>query len=134
MGRFLMYTAILLLAVFVMASYTILKHGNEGLGQVRTLSIHEVTSNARAYDTATITVDGVVIYNDQLDRYELTDDDASFPVVIDGLSADVLAPLVNQRVRVNGKFVLKAGQGSHIEAESIRALETPSPTPSPAGS
>lgn len=133
MGRFLMYAAILLLAVFVAASYTILNHGSEGLGQVRTLSVHQITTNARAFDGATITVDGVLVHNDQLGLYELTDEDANFPVPVRGLPDEELAPLLGQSVRVNGKFVFETGEGSHIQADSIRATGTPTPGPSPSG-
>lgn len=134
MGRFLMYATIALLAVFVLSSFTLLKHGNEGLGLVRTLSARDLATEPRLYEGATLTVDGTLTYNDQLSRYELTDETASTPTPIEGLTTEELEPFVGKRVRVNGKFAVSSGGGRQIEAETIRLLDQPAPSSTPAAS
>jgi type II secretory pathway pseudopilin PulG len=131
MGRFLMYTVIAILAVFVLSSFTLLKHGSEGLSLVRTLTAHELTTLATAYEDAPVAVEGQLIYNDQLHAYEVTDDDANYPTPLKGLSDDVYAPLVGQRVHING--ILRMNKGIEIEVDSIRTVGSATPTPKPTG-
>jgi hypothetical protein len=132
MGRFLMYATIALLAVFVLSSFTLLKHGNEGLGQVKTYSAHDLPLNP-AYDGASVTVDGELIYNNDLDVYELTDDSAIAPTAITGLSDGELEPFAGKRVRINGEFIYSSSD-PHLEAHAIRLLDQPVPSPTPAAS
>ncbi|MEK7248182.1 MAG: hypothetical protein AAB092_06880 [Chloroflexota bacterium] len=134
MGRFLMYATIVLLAVFVLSSFTLLKHGNEGLGLVKTLSANNLATDPRLYEGATIAVDGTLVYNDQLSRYELTDETATTPTPIEGLSDVILSPMVGKRVRVNGKFAVSTGGDRLIEADTIRLLDEPAPSSTPAAS
>lgn len=134
MGRFLMYGTIVLLAVFVLSSFTLLKHGSEGLGLVKTLSANNLATDPRLYDGATVTVNGTLIYNDQLRRYELTDETATTPTPIKGLRDDVLSPMVGEKVRVNGKFSSESSGSRYIDADSIRLLDQPAPSSTPAAS
>lgn len=131
MGRFLMYGTIAALAVFVLSSFTLLKHGNEGLGLVKTLSAHDLATEPRLYEGATITVDGTLVYNDELSRYELTDETATTPTPIEGLSDGILSPMAGKRVRVNGTFALSSASGRLIEADTIRLLDEPAPSSTP---
>ena len=131
MGRTLMYTTIALLAIFVLSSYVLLKHGGEGLSQVKTLSIHELTAQASAYDGANVTVNGVVAYNNDLKTFELTAPDQNYPLPLSGLSDDQLAQFEGKTVTVAGKFVYESNKGTHIEVGSVHEVTTPTPVPVP---
>ena len=134
MGRFLMYATIAVLAVFVLSSFTLLKHGSEGLSQVRTLSAHDLTAKATLYKDATVTVDGVLIYDGQLQTYELTDADANYPTPLRGLSDDAFLPLVGKQVRINGTLVIEEGNGIHVDVDSIRLVNETTPSAKATGS
>ena len=130
MGRFLMYATIVLLAVFVVSTFTLLEHGNQGLGRVETYT-PDAMPLGPAYDGSEIAINGKLEYNVQLDRFELTNAEAKKPTPLEGLSDRVLEPLIGVLVHVNGTFVL-SGEDFHIEGQNIRALdERPSPAPEP---
>ena len=135
MGRFLMYTTIALLAVCVLSSFLILKHGSEGLGQVQGLTVDKLTSpaSANAYNGATVSVTGTLVYNNDLKTFELTGKGSNYPLPIQGLADDVLAPLNNQDVTVSGKFVYEQDKGTHLEAKTIHLTNSPSATPEATG-
>lgn len=120
MGRFLMYATIALLAVFVLSTFTFLQHGSEGISQVKTYNAGNFPLN-QAYDGATVTVDGTVVYNEQADRYEITDDDAAAPTPLTGLKNSDFAPFEGESVRINGKYLVSGG--SRIEVHDIRLYE-----------
>ena len=75
-----------------------------------------------------------LVYNDELSRYELTDETATTPTPIEGLSDGILSPMAGKRVRVNGKFALSSGSGRLIEADTIRLLDEPAPSSTPVAS
>jgi hypothetical protein len=129
MGRFLMYATIAVLAVFVLASYTLLEHGGEGLGQVQTLTVDKLTSaaSANAYNGAHVTVQGTLVYNMDTRAYELTGERANYPVGIRGLDDGLLKGFIDKTVVVSGKFVYHNAKGTYIEGASIHEATSPTP-------
>jgi hypothetical protein len=125
-----MYGAILLLALFVVSTFTLLEHGSQGLGRVETYT-PDAMPIGPAYNGSEIAINGTLVYNDSLDRFELTNPEAEEPTPLEGLDEDELRPYEGLLVHVNGTFILN-GNDFHLEAKNIRALhETASPTPTP---
>lgn len=130
MGRFLMYGAILLLALFVVSTFTLLEHGSQGLGRVETYTPDSMPLGP-AYDDSEIAINGTLVFNESLDQFELTSPETQRPTRVEGLDEDELRPYEGFLVHVNGTFHLN-GSDFNIEAKSIRSLqETASPTASP---
>jgi hypothetical protein len=129
MGRFLMYATIALLAVFVLASYTMLEHGGEGLGQVQTLTVERLTNpaSANAYNGSQVRVEGTLVFNNDAREYELTGDRANYPVGIRGFDDGLLKGFVDKTVVVSGKFVYHNAEGTYIEGASIHEATPATP-------
>ncbi len=123
-----MYATIVLLALFVVSTYTLLEHGNQGLGRVQTYT-PDAMPLGPAYDRTEIAINGTLVYNASQDRFVLTNPEADEPTPVLGLDEDELRPFVDRLVHVNGTFHLDGGS-FYIDAKSIRDLhETASPSP-----
>jgi hypothetical protein len=129
MGRFFMYGTITLLAVFVVATYTLLEHGNQGLGRVETYT-PDAFPLGPAYDGTEIAVNGTLTYDAPSGEYRLTNAEAQHPPRIEDLSEGDLEPHIGTYVHVNGTYVLE-GVDFYIKGKSIRTLEEGEPTASP---
>lgn len=132
MGRVLMYSAILVLAVFVVSTFTLLEHGNEGLGLTRIYQPHELPLTSPEFENAPISLEGTLEYKEELGRYVLTDPATRDGAPLAGLPDDEFEPLVGERVRVHGIYRDGVQQEYYIDVEIIRSLTTASASPGPA--
>ncbi len=132
MGRLLMYSSILVLAVFVVSTFTLLEHGNEGLGLTRIYQPHELPLTGPEFENAPISIEGTLQYNQALDRYELTGIVAHDPVPLKGLSDEDYGPLLGKEVHVHGIYRDGFQHQYYIDVEIIRSLTTTTASPGPA--
>jgi hypothetical protein len=127
-----MYTSILALAVFVVSSFTLLEHGNEGLGLTRIYQPHELPLTGPEFENAPISLEGTLEYNEELSSYVLTDPATSEGAPLKGLPDADFEALVGEHVHVHGKYIDGFQHQYHIDVEIIRSLSTTSASPGPA--
>ena len=129
MGRFFMYAAIGALALFVVATYSIVEHGGGKISAVQQLSVHQLTSAAPAYQGGSVTTTGLLSYSEEHEWYELVDD-ANYAVVIRNYDdEESLAGLLGALVTVAGEFNFDDEIGTYIDATSIHLADPSTPEP-----
>ncbi len=123
MGRFLMYTTLLVLALFVASSYLILEHGGGTIAAVQDVTVHDLTLRPTSYDGQPVTTSGTLNHNEDLGLWELIEEDANFAVVIRNFEDEtLLESLDGKRVRVHGVFGSDTEIGTYINADSVHEV------------
>ena len=131
MGRLLMYGTLALLAIFVLATYTLLEHGGgsiaapdpNGRPRDRDVSIHDLTLDPGRYLGDEIITEGTLSYSTGHDRYQIVDD-GNYAVIIRNYGNTAkLESLEGVRVRVQGTFGQDSVFGVFIDPESLEAAD-----------
>jgi hypothetical protein len=119
LGRFLLYLFIVVLALFVLASYTLIQNGGgHPIAAVQQVSVHDLTTQAPLYEGHTIVTTGRLSFSDEHGRYQLVDD-ANFAVVIKDFPDEQLELLKDMNVKVSGMFGYERDLGVFIEADVV---------------
>lgn len=121
-GRVLLYTAIALLALFVLGSTFVLQHGGGYTSDRPPVTIHDLRILPEAYRDKTVTTEGTLHYSPDLDQYEVVDSDGQ-AVVLLGYEEEELQKLLGKTVTVTGRFGIKEGTGIYIDVDLIGAAE-----------
>lgn len=124
LGRAFLYLFIVALALFVLASYTLIKNGGgHPIAAVQQVSVHDLTTQAPLYEGHTVVTTGRLSFSDEHERFQLVDD-ANFAVVIkDYPDQAQLEALKDSRVKVSGTFGYEKDLGVYIEADAITPEE-----------
>jgi hypothetical protein len=132
MGRFLMYALLAVLAIFVLATYTLLEHGGGSIaapspnGNVRgdrDVSIHDLTLDPSEYLGEEVITEGVLSYSDEHERYQIIDEGNYAVIVRSYGNTAKLESLEGVKVRVQGTFGHDNRYGVYIDAESLEAAD-----------
>lgn len=121
-GRLLLYTAIALLALFVLGSTFVLRHGGGYTSDRPPVTIHDLRLLPEAYKDKTVTTEGTLHYSPDLDQYEIVDSDRQ-AVVLQGYEEGELQKLLEKTVTVTGRFGIARGIGIYIDVDFIGAPE-----------
>jgi hypothetical protein len=118
MGRALMYAALAVLAVLVLSSFVVLKHGDAGLAQPKSSSVHELTTNSASFKGDPVTTTGILQYDSSRGLYVIIDDSGqgeNFAIVVRPEKETPLPLLVGKHVKVSGDFDYEPVTGPFIE-------------------
>lgn len=125
-----MYAVLVVLALFVLASYVLLEHGGGSIaaprdGSLVQLSLHDLTLEAPAYDGEEIRTSGTLGFNDEQGRYELFEapGGANYTVPIQNYDTNVLQRFDGRIVTVRGIFIYDPDTGFYIEPISVEPGE-----------
>jgi len=121
-GRFLLYTAIALLALFVLGSTFVLRHGGGYTSDRPPVTIHDLRLLPEAYRDKTVTTEGTLHFSPDLGQYEVVDSDNQ-AVVLQGYDEEELKNLVGETVTVTGRFGIGEETGIYIDVDFIGAAE-----------
>lgn len=121
MGRFLMYTALGALAVFVLSATFVLEIGGRRTEANAETSIHDILLQPDAYQGKVVTTEGVLREGDSDDEFLVTDSE-SLGIIVRYESAP-LRVLEGQAVTVTGIFGFDDETGVFIEAGTVRSVQ-----------
>lgn len=121
MGRLLMYATLVVLALFVAATYLVLDHGGGTIAQVQDVTVHNLTSGSATYDGQPVTTSGTLQLSDD-GKWEISENDANFPVEVRNFEDEsLLQSLEGRRVKVHGIFGIEPDGPVYINADTVHA-------------
>ncbi len=121
-GRFILYTVIAVLGVFVLTASFALEHGGGYTSAQPPVSVHDLRLLPETYRGQTITTEGTLHYSPELDQYEVVDSDNQ-AVVLLGYDETALQAMLDRTVIVTGRFDADPEHGIFIDVDSIGFAE-----------
>ncbi len=122
MGRFLMYTAIALLALFVLSVALILEHVGDSSDAVADATVHDLRLSPDSYQGRIVTIRGALRFTPDTGQFQVVDADTQ-AVVIVGYDVRELQRLNGHNVTVMGRFDFDQETGIYISAQRVTALD-----------
>lgn len=119
MGRFITYSVIAVLAVFLLLTTFALQHGGSSVAAVRSVTIHDLVAAPALHQGQTVKTTGILRFSPEHGLYQVVDEEG-LAVLIRGYDGSV-SSLVGSRVEVSGRFGFNRDTGLYIEAVRIRA-------------
>ena len=122
MGRLIMYSLILILAVFLLTTVFVLERGGDPSEAVMQVSVHDLSVAAPAHAQELVTTRGVLrLVQEPTEHFLITAD--GLGILVRGYDIRELRKLVEQKVTVTGRFGFDAVDGSYIEADSVTPIQ-----------
>ncbi len=122
MGRFFVYSLILVLAAFVLTTSFILKGGGDPSAAVMQVSVHDLSVAPQAHAQELVTTRGVLrLVQEPTEHFLITAD--GLAIIVRGYDIRELRKLVEQNVVVIGRFGFDAVNGTYIKADSITPIQ-----------
>lgn len=122
MGRFIVYSLILALSVFLISSAVVLRRGGGSSEAVMQVSVHDLISGTERFIDQRVTTFGVLQRMEAPEEHFVLED-SEFRIGIVGFEVSALRALEGQKVTVVGRFDVEEGIGRRIEVEAITLVE-----------
>ncbi len=129
LGRVLMYSLLLALALFVLLVTFLAERGGGSTSTVAQVSIRSLRSAPQIYDGQTVTTDGVLSFSQEHGLYQIADDSNQAVLIRKYRDEEALKALSGQRVRATGQFGSNAEDGIYIDADVVQAAGGASVSP-----
>ncbi len=122
MGRLIVYSLILILAVFLLTTVFVLKRGGDPSAAVMQVSVHDLSMARRAHAQELVTTRGVLrLVQEPAEHFLVTAD--GLGILVRGYDIRELRKLVEQEVTVTDRFGFDAVDGTYIEADSVTPIQ-----------
>jgi len=118
MARLALYLTILVLALFVLTSAFVLRHGGGASEAIRRVSVHDLATATEQYVGERVTTVGVLRQLQEPEEHFVVEA-GEMRVAIIGYDREALLELEGQTVTVTGRFDFKEGTGRLIQADSV---------------
>ncbi len=122
MGRLIVYSLILVLAVFLLTTVFVLERGGDPSAAVVQVSVHDLSVAPQAHTQELVTTRGVLrLIQEPTEHFLITAD--GLGITVRGYDIRELRKVVEQEVTVTGRFGFDAVNGTYIEADSITPIQ-----------
>ena len=122
MGRLIVYSLILILAVFLLTTVFVLKRGGDPSAAVMLVSVHDLSVAPQSHAQELVTTRGVLrFFGEPTAHYLITAD--GLGIIVRGYDIRELRKLAEQEVAVTGRFGFDAVDGTYIETDSVTPIQ-----------